>query len=356
MSRRYILSVCTLALTLVLLASCGQESTSDKDFGESSSTTDQPTSTAPVEVMDEAATLQSFYDDFSSEGTYDTLNDMVKQYGLFSDHRKDGIGHDTYKIACTKEMANVVSNSDFKTEGNYVVIIFNLLDKNSVDSITLHTDADDIKPEGDHYDETLNGRGRADSGRSEPDYINVIGYVALSATQANSIEKTDDFQNEALWTVPTFEQDKQFWNENGLLAHKTEVVVREQILEHEGYGSYSGYLLVEKIDDGTQYYINVGNFITKPYWTYQDDMRTAALTGDFVAEYRQISDYYPVDSGGNKLEIPDGTIVLVTGITGTSSRFNSAETEIEAIVWKDWRNGYGGVKCHFNSADLTILY
>ena len=310
----------------------------------------------PAETMDEKTALQAFYDDFNSNGNLDNLKDMVNKYGLYTDHRNDGIGHDTYKVAYTKELAKVISNADLATAGNYVVIKFNLLRDNNIDFITFHTDADDVKPTGDHYDESLNGRGHADSGRNEPDYINVIGYVALSASQAYGIEKMDNFQDESLWVIPTYEQDKQFWNENGTLPHKTEVVVREQALKHEGYGAYSGYLLVEKTDDGSLYYIDVNNFITKPYWTYQSDMRTAALTGDFVAEYKQVSNYYPVDSGGDKLEIPDGTIVLVTGVTGTSSKFNSNETGIEAIVWKEWRYGYGGVKCHFNADDLTIIY
>lgn len=360
MSRKYMLFVSALILTVILLIGCTEKSTTGKDAAQDSpSSTSQPTSVAEVETMDEMEALQLFYDEFSNGGTYDTLSDMVKQYGLFSGHRRDGIGHDTYKIAYTKELAHVISNSDFATEGNYIVIKFDLLQDNSIDLITFHTDHADAgvnEPGGDHYDKTLKGRGYADSGRNEPDYINVIGYAALSATQSRNIEKTDEFQDESLWSVPTYEQDKQFWTVSGALAHKTEVVVREQILEHEGYGTYSGYLLVERTDDGTQHYINVSNFITKPYWTYQDNMRAAALTGDFVAEYRQVSDYYPVDSGGSKLEIPDGTVVLVTGITGTSSKFNSAETEIEAIVWKEWKNGYGGVKCHFNSSDLIILY
>ena len=68
------------------------------------------------------------------------------------------------------------------------------------------------------------------------------------------------------------------------------------------------------------------------------------------------SDYWPVDSGGNKLEIPDGTKVLVTGVTGLSGKYDRDETGIEAVVWKAWKKGYGGVKCHFNEADLSIVY
>ena len=61
--------------------------------------------------------------------------------------------------------------------------------------------------------EELNGRGRADIGRSEPDYINVIGYAVISSSQQYEIEHTDNFEDANLWIVPTYEQDKQFWNE-----------------------------------------------------------------------------------------------------------------------------------------------
>lgn len=207
-----------------------------------------------------------------------------------------------------------------------------------------------------YSNESLRGRGYSDIGRNEPNYLNVIGYVAVSSSQEVIIKKTDDFQNESLWSVPVYEKDKQFWNPVGTMPHKTEVVVRKQYLKHEGYGAYSGYLLVEQTESGEQNYIDVSNFITKPYWTYQNDLKTAAVTGIFVAEYKQMSDYYPVDSGGKKLLIPDGSIVLVTGITGSTRRANSSETDITAIVWKEWLYGYGGVTCYFNHEDLKIVY
>ena len=38
-------------------------------------------------------------------------------------------------------------------------------------------------------------------------------------------------------------QNKQFWNKTDItLPHKTEVLVKEQDLKHEGWGRYSGYL------------------------------------------------------------------------------------------------------------------
>lgn len=205
--------------------------------------------------------------------------------------------------------------------------------------------------------ETLNGRGSSDSGRSEPDYKNVIGYVAISSSQEYEISHTDQFEDTGLWSIPTYEKDKQFWNETEVtLPHKTEVVVKEQYLKHEGYGAYSGYLLVEKREDGQQYYIDVGNYITKPYWDYKNELLKAASTGCFVAEYHQVSDYYPVDNGGDKVELEDGMRVLVTGTAGLSRYINPSDTGIKAEVWKEWKYGYGGVTVYFNEEDLTIIY
>lgn len=218
-------------------------------------------------------------------------------------------------------------------------------------------DIEEVDTEEEYIrDENLNGRGRSDSGRSEPQYRNVIGYVVVDEGNYE-IEHTDDFENTDLWVIPTYEQDKQFWNETEVtIPHKTEVVVKEQILEHEKYGAYSGYLLVESLESGEQYYINVGNFTTKPYWTYADDLRKAALTGDFVAVYHQVSNYYPVNNGGDKAEIEDGKVVLVTGVAGLSRYVDPDETGIDAVVWQEWKKGYGDVTIHFNAEDLTIIY
>lgn len=349
----------------VALVSCGVSGTSNSNQSSDQTSLLQEESVlneadeqeeSVLNETDEIEALQAFADAFSSSGSYDSLDDMVEQFGLFSDYRLNGLGDKDYKIACTKEKASVISGSDFKSAGNYVHIRINLLHDNEIESVALHTDSDDIKPSGDYYDETLNGRGHADNGREEPDYLNVIGYVAIGSKESQEIEKSENYQDESLWSVPTYEQDKQFWNENGQLPHKTEVVVRKQILEHEGYGAYSGYLLVEKKDDKSQYFIDVGNFVTKPYWTYQSDLRTAALTGDYIAEYKQSSDYYPVNSGGEKVEIEDGTIVLVKGVTGTTGKIDRENNGIEALVWREWRKGYGGVECYFNTKDLTIVY
>lgn len=194
----------------------------------------------------------------------------------------------------------------------------------------------------------LNGRGTSDNGREEPNYENVIGYVVVGSKQQDEIEKTDNFSDLSLWNIPTYEKDKQFWNETGVtIPHKTEVVVVEQFLTHRGWGFYYGYLLVKKLDDDTEYYINVDNFITKPYWTYSKNLSEASKIGNYVAVFNQKSDFYPTDRDGKKVEIPDGQKVLVTG---------EEYGKIEAYVWKQWRLGYGGVTVCFEPDDLEIIY
>ena len=213
--------------------------------------------------------------------------------------------------------------------------------------------APDTKSVGGHHDESLTGKGVSDYGRDEPQYVNVIGYVTIDAELSYELMETDKFQNKKLWIAPIYERNGNDWKQIGTIPHSTEVVVRKQFLTHDGWGFYSGYLLVEKTDDGTQFYINVNNYITKPYWTYQSDLVKAASTGLFVAKYKQKSAYKPYNDG--EIDIPDGTVVLVVGTADSSYRDNTDNRDIDAIVWKKWRNGYGGVSCYFNHEDLEMI-
>lgn len=202
-------------------------------------------------------------------------------------------------------------------------------------------------------DETLNGHGRSDAGRSEPQYVGVIGYAV--DYNNSGLHENDKFA-ETPWTVPIYEKDKQFYVECGTIDHKTEVVVLSQELSHERYGAYSGYLTVKNTQTGEEYIINVSNFITKPYWTYSPF--EAVMVGNYVAEYHQVSDYWPVNKSNEKVELDDGFIVLAIGKTGLYGKNGPDDdtNQIEAVVFKDWLYGYGGVSVYFNKADLTIIY
>lgn len=199
--------------------------------------------------------------------------------------------------------------------------------------------------ENDEKGTGIKGRGISDSGRSEPNYQGLNGYVAIYDTF--DLSKTDEFLNTP-WGVPTYKKDKQFYEESELIDHKTEIKVISQDLEHKGYGTYSGYLLVERNDDKKRFYIDVKNFITTPYWI-SDDLIEAATNGAYIAEYNQISNFYPVDRSNDKVTLGNGIKVLVvdkTGIYGSGGP-NHNTNSIEAVVFKEWRYGYGGCTCIF---------
>lgn len=201
-------------------------------------------------------------------------------------------------------------------------------------------------------DERLEGHGQSDSGRSEPQYVGIIGYAV---NWGKSYYDNEEYLS-GNWTVPVYEKDKQFYNEVGTIAHKTEVLVLSQELEHEGWGRYSGYLTVEDTTTKEQYIISVYSFITKPYWTY-GDLLEAVSVGHFIAEFNQVSDYYPVDKSNEKVALEDGTIIHVIGKTGHMKNGpNTESNQIEAIVFKEWKYGYGGVSVFFNVDDLTLIY
>lgn len=203
------------------------------------------------------------------------------------------------------------------------------------------------------YSADLNGRGHSDSGRSEPQYVGQRGYLGYY----EHFSDNDDSCLKTPWKITTYKKDKQFWVESGKVEHKTEVTVLSQELEHQGWGRYDGMLLVERLDNQEQFYVDVSTFITKPYWTYSD-LRDASLIGDYLAVYHQKSDYYPVDSGNKKVDLKDGMTVLVVGPTGTYGRGGPDDNThpIEAYVYKKWKYGYGGVSVYFNQEDLTITY
>lgn len=205
--------------------------------------------------------------------------------------------------------------------------------------------------EAGHPDETLNGRGRSDQGRNEPYYCGITGYAVVGYDEEYKLEKTDRFQNKKLWFVPTYVQDNKGWREKGSLPHQTKVLVKEQYLKHRNHGDYEGYLLVEITDNNKQCIINVKNFVTKPYWTFVDDLQQAAMIGYFVAEYKQSSINKPTTGRNEQVDIKNGTRVLVTGINN-----NKYGTRIKAIVWQKWKLGYGGVNCYFDAEDLSIVY
>lgn len=270
--------------------------------------------------------------DYSSKNNYDLYSLEIKSTGSY-----DG---------------SVYWGSYDLESGYYLDLINNI----SLDSITLeeltNSDTASLTKDTIEIQKDLNGRGSSDSDRSEPQYVGVSGYVVVGHKQETDLKRSESF-SETPWTIPTISIF-----DNKSLNHKTEVTVTAQELEHEGWGNYSGKLTVEIADTKEKAIIDVDNFITKPYWSY-DDLEEAAEVGYYIAEYNKKSTKYPVDRDNEKVILENGTKILVVGLTGLytgSERPDQFKNPIEAIVYKEWTYGYGGVEVFFNPKDLTIIY
>ena len=199
----------------------------------------------------------------------------------------------------------------------------------------------------------LRGRGHSDSGREEPQYVGIIGYAVVGY---NDLDYYGKIPIEQPWRIKTYERDKQFWNETeDGLEHKTEVLVKNQELKHDGYDNYSGYLDVTRRSDGRNFYIDVKNFITTPYWN-NGDVLSAVKVGKCMAVYRQKSDYYPVNIDNKKVDLPDGTLIIVDSQTGTYGRGrpDNRTHQVSGVFWREDAQKYGGA--FFNKDDLQIQY
>lgn len=193
--------------------------------------------------------------------------------------------------------------------------------------------------------------GMAVSGREEPNYVGLHGYAMVYGNEAYELKESADFDSVG-WLVPVYEKDKQFYTQTRTIAHKTPVGVKSQELQHQGYGFYDGYLTVENLESHEDIILNVSNFTTVPYWN-NPDIEIVAKNTLAVAEYNQTSNFYPITRGNDKekVELPDGTNVLICGYSYTTGSGNT----IEAKVFKEWQYGFGGVSVYFNKDDLKIL-
>lgn len=195
----------------------------------------------------------------------------------------------------------------------------------------------------------VNYQGRGYDGRSEPNYVDLAGFVAVWYDEQEYLMQNLNYTYTP-WQVPTYTRDKQFWvKSDETIDHKTQIVVREQFLTHEGYDNYSGYLRVET-SDGRQFFINVRNFVTKPYWTYQK-VADALKYGCVIVTYHQRSNFYPVSIDNKKIKVPDGLNLLATGFTGVRAKgFADSSTNQIKI------NFTPNAAAFFNEDDLSVSY
>ncbi len=199
-------------------------------------------------------------------------------------------------------------------------------------------------------------RGMVGRDKTIPNYIGALGYAAV-----NDDEKLDDTDTFTVtpWQLPVYRKDKQFWEEAGTIAHKTEVVVLGQELElparRYATSCCTGYLRVLRMDTGEVCWLNITNYVRSPYWEL--DLSEAQEKGYCIARFKQVSDYYPVTKGNDKTELEDGTLVLLPRRASVYESCPDKENNaVPGIVFKQWRVSYGGVTVWFNEADLTVTY
>lgn len=199
-------------------------------------------------------------------------------------------------------------------------------------------------PQNVHY------KGRGFDGRSEPNYVGLNGFVAVWNDEQEYLMTNLNYTYTP-WQVPTYTQDNQFWvKSDETIDHKTPIIVREQNLTYDGHSAYSGYLKVERIGDGRQFFINVRNFVVEPYWERKNPVE-AVKDGVVIVTYHQRSNYYPVDIENNKVSVPDGLNLLATDLTGTYSK-NGVDSSTNQIQI----NFTSTAVAFFNVADLTVSY
>lgn len=196
------------------------------------------------------------------------------------------------------------------------------------------------------FNKEIKGRGNSDISRSEPNYVGLYGYVSVYNYN------DEDFDNTP-WKIPTYSQiDLDHFEESGEIDHKSVVKVNKQILNHEGWGRYSGYLYVNYVNNpDLEYIIDVKNFITNDYWNMESILDSVAV-GDTIAEYNQKSGYLPTDRSNDIVDVSDGTHVLICDKTGSGLSVDRNVRQVEGICCV---NGVYKTVC-FNTIDLIIIY
>ena len=191
----------------------------------------------------------------------------------------------------------------------------------------------------------LRFKGHGRDSYADKDYVGLKGFVSVHYRQDSELYRNCD----PPWYVPTYERDKQLWVESEItLEHKTPIVVLQTFLKSDRYRGFEGYILVKRLSDDAQFYIDVKNFITNPYWE-ETDLVQAAKGGKFLVEYHQRSDYWPVNSDNKKAVPPEGSILLVTAWNDKGGKPDRNTNQI-------WASGNDFKGACFNKDDLTIVY
>lgn len=179
----------------------------------------------------------------------------------------------------------------------------------------------------------------------------MTGFVAASSSNVMDISDFSSKFPTGPWNVPTVKQigDIQFEETKTYVPHKNKVKVIKHFLHHEGFSNYKGGLLVQDVKTKKQFYIDVYNFVTFPYW--DASIEVALKQGPVIATYTPTS-VKPADRDGDWVDLKPGTEVIADSVENTGRHSG----KVRADVYKQWSQGYGGVDVYFDPASLKIKY
>lgn len=189
---------------------------------------------------------------------------------------------------------------------------------------------------------------RVSGGRSEFVYKGLVGYTTTDKLSYQDIDKELPNSN---WEIRTYVQTGPNLYEEGTesIPHKTVVKVVDQNLKHEGFGDYSGVLLVQSINDSSkEFYINHKNFSPVDYWNCEPYL--AVNYGPFIATLTD--EAKPINRDGQLVEIGEEKRVFCDGRGGSSAPDGS----LKCMLYKQYQYGYGGVEHYIQSENVTIIY
>lgn len=202
--------------------------------------------------------------------------------------------------------------------------------------------------------EDMKGRGLPDEVGVEPDYRGVVGYVSLQTSW--EVSQFNKF-TETPWVLPVYEKKDDDWVVVDTIKHKTPVlIVDQEIRESKGH-KFIGYLKAVRLDIHKEIWIDVTQFITVPYWTYE--LSEAVKYGYCIAVYRDTSRHEPMDKKKHRGTLPEGLRVLMCYTV--SARYHSPDKKnnpLLGIVFKskEKKDAYTRMFLFFNQEDLTLIY
>lgn len=204
-------------------------------------------------------------------------------------------------------------------------------------------------------DPAMEGRGKADPEGNEPDYIGMVGFAAVPPDP--DLSKFSSLSR-AYWWVPMYKKNRDgtISQAGSYIAHKTPVIVTNQMLEEDGEGGYRGYLEIIRLDMQLSCILDVSCFVTHSYWDLP--VTESAAYGFGIAVYRETRGEGPRDEDGNAVLLRDGTRVLIPCRGCCEDRNPRPETlNVQGAVYQKDENGKSVARIvYFRESDLIPIY